>query len=137
MGNRLNSSWQIGQSMVEYTIVLVFGVLALTTGPSGDVMQDLLKVIKQNYEGYSYGISLSELPDFDSATEYKNALKQHGVPPQEIDRLAVETSKLYPDLKPYNKDPVAQLKKLQSIKKAKKQLQDRVKKAVRNATSII
>lgn len=61
---------QRGQSMVEYTIVLVFGVMVLTTGPGGDVMADLLKVMKGNYQGYSYAVSISDYPDHDSLGEY-------------------------------------------------------------------
>lgn len=107
---------QKGQSMTEYTVVLVFGVLALTTGPSGDVMQDLVEVMKKNYSGYSYAISLSEPPDYDNANDYAIALDGHGLEDAEIDRLAVETPELLSGLKTYNKDPNAQLKKVTDIK---------------------
>ncbi len=107
---------QWGQSMTEYTVVLVFGVLALTTGPSGDVMQELVQVIKQNYSGYSYAISLSEPPDYDNAEAYAIALDGHGLDDPEIDRLAVETPELLSGLKTYNKDPNTQLKKVTDIK---------------------
>ncbi len=72
----MKHSWRIarqqGQSMVEYTIVLVFGVMVLTTGPGGDVTKDLLDVIKSNFEGYSYAVSLSEYPDHDTLYDYLN-----------------------------------------------------------------
>ncbi len=81
---------QFGQSMPEYTVVLVFGVLVLTTGPGGDVMQQLLGVIKENYEGYSYAVSLSEPPDYDDVT----------------DKLAAEAEGLVDDLTSFaDKDP--------------------------------
>jgi hypothetical protein len=51
--------------MVEYTIVLVFGVLVLVSGPGRDVILDLMEVIRNNYDGYSYAMSLSEWPEFE------------------------------------------------------------------------
>lgn len=110
---------QLGQSMVEYTIVLVFGVLALTTGPSGNVMLDLLQVIKDNYQGYSFGISLSEAPDFDTAGDYKGELKKQKVDKDTIGRLAVKSDELYAELEPYNKDPYTQMRTLGKTKEAK------------------
>jgi len=111
-----------GQSMTEYTIVLVFGVLALTTGPSGDVMKKLADVMKANYAGYSYAMSLSEPPDYDSAEQYKAVLKANGVSDAEIQMLAVKTSDLMTDLKAYNKDPTTQLKKVEDIKNTMSQI---------------
>jgi len=61
---------QAGQSMVEYTVVLVFGVMVLTTGPGGDVILQLTDVIKNKYQGYSYSVSLSYPPVYDSLGEY-------------------------------------------------------------------
>jgi hypothetical protein len=57
---------QSGQSMVEYTVVLVFGVLVFTTGPGANVLTDLYNVMQSNYRGYSYALSVSEYPDHDS-----------------------------------------------------------------------
>jgi len=105
--------------MLEYTVVLVFGELALTTGPSGNVMQELLQVIKNNYEGYSFGVSLSEAPDFDSAADYRNELKGLKADKDTIGRLAVKTEDLYVELAPYNKDPNTQLRTLGETKEAK------------------
>ena len=62
--------FQCGQSMVEYTVVLVFGVMVLTTGPGGDVILELLNVLKDKYRGYSYAMSLSTPPDHDSLGDY-------------------------------------------------------------------
>ena len=94
-----------GQSMVEYTVVLVFGVLALTTGPSGDVIKQLLDVIKENYQGYSYALSLSEAPDYDSAAEYVLALQAEGLDQDQIDKLAVDTPDALKVLQFFNRDP--------------------------------
>ena len=56
--------------MTEYVVVLMFGVMVLTMGPGGDVLLDLLAVFHDNYQGYSYTSSLSELPQFDNLGEY-------------------------------------------------------------------
>lgn len=61
---------QSGQSMVEYTIVLVFGVMVLTSGPAGDVILDLLAMLNNKYQGYSYAISMSDLPQHDTLNDY-------------------------------------------------------------------
>ena len=64
------STHQKGQGMVEYVVVLMFGVMLLTIGPGGDALLDLLAVFHNNYQGYSYAASLSDLPQFDSLGEY-------------------------------------------------------------------
>lgn len=56
--------------MVEYIVVLVFGVMLLTTGPGGDILLDLLAVLNDNHQGYSYAASLSTLPDYDNVLLY-------------------------------------------------------------------
>lgn len=61
---------QRGQGMVEYVVVLVFGVMVMVIGPGGDVLLDLLGVMNDKYHGYSYATSLSTLPDHDSLGDY-------------------------------------------------------------------
>lgn len=61
---------QLGQSMVEFIVVLVFGVMVLTIGPGGDVLLDLLGVMNDRYQGYSYAASLSDLPQYDNLGEF-------------------------------------------------------------------
>ncbi len=61
---------QLGQGMVEFTIALVFGVMVMTIGPGGDVLLDLLGVMNDKYQGYSYATSLSTLPDHDNLAAY-------------------------------------------------------------------
>lgn len=55
---------QTGQGMVEYTVVTALGVLVLL-GPGTDVIQYTLRSIQDNYQGYSYAMSLSQWPEFD------------------------------------------------------------------------
>jgi hypothetical protein len=106
---------QLGQSMVEYTVVLVFGVLALTTGPSGDVIQELLGAIKENYRGYSFAMSMSEPPDYDSAAQYAVTLQAQGLDQDEIDRLATDTPDVLKALQFFNRDPMAQLEDVRNL----------------------
>ena len=68
--NTQNNFRQGGQAMVEYVVVLMFGVMVLTIGPGGDVLLDLLGVMHDNHQGYSYASSLSDLPQYDNLGEY-------------------------------------------------------------------
>ena len=52
---------QRGQSMVEYIVVTSAIIAALYTG--GDVVKALHQAMKGSYEGYSYTISVAEIPD--------------------------------------------------------------------------
>ncbi|MEQ8938467.1 MAG: hypothetical protein RLT30_07165 [Gammaproteobacteria bacterium] len=61
---------QQGQGMVEFVVVLVFGVMVLSIGPGGDVLLDLLAMLNDKYQGYSYAVSLSDLPSHDSLGAY-------------------------------------------------------------------
>ena len=61
---------QRGQGMVEYVVVLVFGVMVMVIGPGGDVLLDLLGVMNDKYQGYSYATSLSTIPDHDNLADY-------------------------------------------------------------------
>lgn len=69
--------------MVEYVVVLVFGVMVLTIGPGGDVLLDLLAVMNDNHQGYSYAASLSTLPDHDNIGDY--LLEGSGLDPSSIE----------------------------------------------------
>lgn len=52
--------------MVEYIVVVAALIAALVVGE--DVMQAMRDATKGSYEGYSYGVSISELPDENEAT---------------------------------------------------------------------
>jgi hypothetical protein len=49
--------------MVEYTVVLSLGCLTLL-GPGSDVIRWTMRSISDNFQGYSYAMSLSEWPEF-------------------------------------------------------------------------
>ena len=52
---------QRGQSMVEYLVVTAAIIAALYSGE--DVMKGMHEAWKGSYEGYSYTISIAEIPD--------------------------------------------------------------------------
>lgn len=70
---------QLGQSMVEYTVVIAFGILTLSSAPMKDAVSLLMETVRQNYQGYSFAISLSDYPDSDSASEYWTMLEGQSV----------------------------------------------------------
>ena len=70
---------QLGQSMIEYTIVISFGILTLSSTPMKDAIAKLMETVRQNYTGYSFAISLSDYPDSDSANNYWDMLDNQNV----------------------------------------------------------
>ena len=87
-GFRKLPGWQIGQSMIEYTVVVTFGVLTLTTGPMRDVIvNDLIPAIRNNYEGYSYAVSLSDYPDGSDCSVIEPMLVAQGMTPSQAAAL--------------------------------------------------
>ncbi|MEX0951969.1 MAG: hypothetical protein WDZ86_06770 [Gammaproteobacteria bacterium] len=71
-GSRLHES---GQSMVEFTIVVVFFCLVLTSDPALNVMRELNNVMKERFEHYSYTVSLSDYPDASTLAELEAMLR--------------------------------------------------------------
>lgn len=67
--------------MVEYTVILAFGLMVLL-GPGGDVLRDLADVMKNNYRGYTYALSMSPLPDFDSGPQLREYIDGLGLEPE-------------------------------------------------------
>jgi len=77
---------QKGQAMVEYTVVLFFGLILMfkafslqgvspsvhdTGGYRSDSVPGLmLGVLKDNFQGYSYAMSLSDIPDDDTLFDF-------------------------------------------------------------------
>lgn len=82
-----------GQAMVEYTVILAFGILLLL-GPGGDVLVDLEHIFKNKYRGYTYALSMSPLPDFGNGQELRDYIDDLALSPElddeTIDRLAVD-----------------------------------------------
>lgn len=56
-----------GQSLIEYLVVLMVGVIVLVTGTNPPIQQ-LATAIRDYYTDYSYAISISSMPNcFNSA----------------------------------------------------------------------
>lgn len=70
---------QKGQAMIEYTVVSVFGILVLTTGPGRDVILDLTNAVRDNYDGYSYAVSLSDYPDKENYIDLISMYNDQGM----------------------------------------------------------
>jgi len=89
---------QAGQSMVEFTVVVVFFCLALTSDPALDIMQQLLDTMKQRHQHYSYTVSLSDYPDTMVFEELKSMLveelRNQGYSNEEIEAILAEKSGL-------------------------------------------
>ncbi len=84
--------YQLGQSMIEYTVVIVFGILTLTTGPMKDQTKILMDKIRENYRGYSFAISISDIPDSDTDTDYWTLLDGQNVSKELKQQLTDRTS---------------------------------------------
>lgn len=93
---------QRGQSMVEYTVVTVFGILVLTTGPGGDVIIELTNAIRNNYEGYSYAVSLSDYPDQEDPVSLVALYNSQGMPAEQVAYLVDVPTDLVNDILNYN-----------------------------------
>ena len=93
---------QLGQSMVEYTVVSVFGVLVLTTGPGRGVIDDLTNALRNNYNGYTYAVSLSDYPDKDNPLELVTLYNSQGMPPEQVAYLVDVPTDLINDILNYN-----------------------------------
>ena len=80
---------QRGQAMTEYTVILAFGLMVLL-GPGIDVLKEMANVMRRNYEGYSYAISLSPLPDYGTGVDMRTAMVADEIDQATIDQLGVD-----------------------------------------------
>lgn len=64
--------------MVEYVIVVVFGILVISG--SGGAIETLINTLQDNYRGYSYAVSLSQMPDYADAAGANAACVASGTP---------------------------------------------------------
>jgi Flp pilus assembly pilin Flp len=77
--------------MVEYTVILAFGLIVLL-GPGADMFMALQGVLRSNYGSYSYAMSMSPLPDFDTGPELEAHIQAEApdVDDETIARLTVD-----------------------------------------------
>ena len=95
---RCGHAWQKGQAMIEYTVVATFGILVLTTGPGRGVIGDLEDAVRNNYDGFSYAVSLSDYPDKEDLDALKDMYDEQGMPSDQRDYLADDPVDLVSDL---------------------------------------
>jgi len=97
----LNFRSQTGQSIVEYTVISSILVLALLV-VDGDIIVKLNNAIKQNYDGYSYAVSLSDYPDKKKISELIIMYNDQLMPAEQITYLTDDTGQLVNDLKNFS-----------------------------------
>ena len=105
--------YQRGQGMVEYVVVLATTVFALTVPLNGagsnNVIEEIEQVLRNNYEGYSFAVTLSEVPDAISMDEALQMYEDAGGDPNQLtdaadmiqqvdDFLGISFSDLIPDV---------------------------------------
>lgn len=86
--------------MIEYTIVVGLGVMALTAAMSSggseqasnfpdtySAKEALWQRMRDHYTGYSYAISLSEYPDANTLTDLDTLYTNQGLPQDLIDYM--------------------------------------------------
>jgi len=85
---------QKGQAMIEYTVVTVFGILVLTTGPGRGVIEDLENAVRNNYDGFSYAVSLSDYPDKEDYIKLVEMYNDQGMPSDQREYLTDNPNEL-------------------------------------------
>lgn len=80
--------------MVEYTVVVIFFCLTLTSEPMLNMIGELADTLKQRHEHYSYVVSLSDYPDANAIEQFRDMLREQleeqGLDPDEINALLGE-----------------------------------------------
>lgn len=72
---------QLGQSMIEYTVVVGLGVMVLIAGGPGNSAIDRLWLrLQSHYTGYSYVVSLSDYPDANNPFDLNTLYVNQGLP---------------------------------------------------------
>ena len=67
---RIIKHLQRGQANTEYIVIvgaLVAALIVNVPGTKQTAIEHLVSIIKRNYTGYSYGLSVAELPDKNEA----------------------------------------------------------------------
>lgn len=118
----LSRQYQLGQSMVEYTVILIALSAALFTVTSSDYGhvgtqkldvndpnfekydRSLLQAMHNRYEAQSYGLRISDLPErnIDEITGYYNRLEKFPTLSSEIAQVSSNLNKLNQNLNDIN-----------------------------------
>jgi hypothetical protein len=92
---------QQGQSIIEYTVISAILITMLLALNGTDVIANLNNAIKNNYDGYSYAVSLSDYPDKKSFTDLISMYNTQGMPSEQREYLTDNPGQLVDDLRNY------------------------------------
>lgn len=93
--------YQQGQSIIEYTVICATLITMLLAFNGTDVIANLNNAIKNNYDGYSYAVSLSDYPDKKSYIDLISMYNDQGMPSEQREYLTDNPNQLVQDLKNY------------------------------------
>lgn len=93
---------QQGQSIIEYTVISATLITMLLALNGTDVIANLNNAIKNNYDGYSYAVSLSDYPDKKKLSELILMYRDQSMPEEQITYLTDDTEQLVNDLKSFS-----------------------------------
>lgn len=94
--------YQRGQSMVEYTVIAAFGILFMTAGPLRPVIDDLADAVRNNFDGFTYAVSLSDIPDKEDPIALISMYNNQGMPIEQVQYLVDYPEDLINDILGYN-----------------------------------
>lgn len=97
-----NPARQRGQSMVEYTVIAAFGILFMTAGPLRPIIEDLADAMRSNYDGFSYAVSLSDIPDKEDPVSLISMYNDQGMPIEQVKYLVDYPEDMINDILNYN-----------------------------------
>lgn len=80
---------QAGQAMAEYVVATAFGLMVLL-GPGVDIMAELARVMRENYRGYAYGMSLSAMPIAETGALFRTEMMDAGIDETTVNQLGID-----------------------------------------------
>ena len=143
---------QLGQSMVEYTVLLIALTAAMLTVSGGEYGhvgtrkstpteqhyqqydRSLMQAVHQRYRAQSYGLRITELPELnvDGLSQYYNRLEKFPALSSEINKVAGHLNKVNQNFNDVNEG----LSKLKVLKKRVKAGFKTFKKKVRSSLGV-
>lgn len=88
--------------MVEYTVIAAFGILFMTSGPMRPVIEDLADAMRNNFDGFTYAVSLSDIPDKEDPITLISMYNDQGMPIEQVKYLVDYPEDLINDILGYN-----------------------------------
>ncbi len=88
--------------MVEYTVICSFGILFMTAGPMRPIIEGLVDALRNNYDGYVYAVSLTEIPDKEDPISLISLYNDQGMPIEQVKYLVDYPEDMINDVLDYN-----------------------------------